>query len=285
MEKREPLLFLLLVIFWALNYSLIKLALNYVQPFYLTFLRLLLTLPFLAILVPRGFKPIPGIKKNIQILIFGLFGIFGTWTLWYLGEYYITSSLAAIIMYTYPITTMALSSSILKEKLSAMSFSGMILGFIGVIMIFYEQFYVSNIIGPLLVFLSSICWSISIIFYKKTLSNESYATVNTYQMIYALPFTIALVFFNPMPIYLPLKFWLVVLLLAFPGTALAFTIYVFMYSKYSVNSITPYLFLVPAISVIFSYIIFRTEFTMLEIIGFLFLSLGIYLTTKRTTPS
>lgn len=280
MEKREVLLFSLLVTFWALNYSLIKLALNYVQPFYLTFLRLLFTIPFIAILIPHGFKPIRGLKKNIEILIFGLLGIFSTWTFWYLGENYISPSLAAIIMYTYPIITMALSSSILKEKLSTISFSGMLLGFIGVIMIFYERFYVSNIIGPLLVFVSSICWSISIIFYKKTLSKENYATVNTYQMIYALPFTIILLLFNPMPINLPLKFWFIILLLAFPGTALAFTIYVFMYSKYTVNSITPYLFLVPAISMIFSYIIFRTEFTLSELIGFLLLSLGIYLTTK-----
>jgi len=280
MEKREILMFSLLVTFWALNYSLIKLALNYVRPFYLTFLRLIFTLPFLVILIPHGFKPIRSVKKNIEILIFGSLGIFGTWTFWYLGENYISSSVAAIIMYTYPIITMALSSSILKEKLSAISFSGMLLGFIGVIMIFYEQFYISNVIGPLLVFGSSICWSISIIFYKKTLSKENYATVNTYSMIYALPFTIALLLFNPMPLYLPLKFWFIILLLAFPGTALAFTIYVLMYSKYSVNSITPYLFLVPAISEIFSYIIFGTGFTKFELVGFLLLSIGIYLTTR-----
>ncbi len=280
MEKREALLFSLLITFWALNYPLIKLALNYVQPFYLTFFRLLLTLPFLAILIPRGFKPIHGIKKNIEILIFGMLGIFGTWTFWYLGENYISSSLAAIIMYTYPIIAILLSAAILKEKLRLVNFTGVILGFVGVIMILYEQFFISNIIGPILVFLSSISWSISIIFYKKTLSKENYATVNTYQMIYAIPLTVALLFFNSAPTYLPLKFWLIILLLAFPGTALAFTIYVLMYSKYSVNSITPYLFLVPAISVIFSYIIFRTKFTILELIGFLLLLVGIYATTR-----
>ncbi|MGC8558449.1 MAG: DMT family transporter [Nitrososphaeria archaeon] len=280
MEKKEVGLFALLITFWALNYPLIKLALNYVQPFYLMFLRLLFTIPFLAILAPRGFKPVLGLKKNAQILIFGIFGIFGTWALWYLGELYISSSLAAIIMYTYPIITILLSSTFLKESLSVMKALGVMIGFTGIIMIFYEQIYFSNILGPMLVLLSAISWSISIIFYKKTLSKENYATVNTYQMIYALPFSMALLLFNQTPIYLPARFWLIVILLAFPGTALTFTIYVLMYSKYKVNSITPYLFLVPAISVFFSYIIFRTQFNFIELIGFILLSVGIYATTK-----
>jgi len=280
MEKREVGLFALLITFWALNYPLIKLALNYVQPFYLTFLRLLFTIPFLAILVPRGFKPILSLKKNIEILIFGVFGIFGTWTLWYLGELYISSSLASIIMYTYPIITILLSSIFLKENLSSLKALGVMTGFVGIIMIFFDQIYFSNILGPMLVLLSAISWSISIIFYKKTLSKENYATVNTYQMIYALPFSMSLLLFNQTPIYLPARFWLIVILLAFPGTALTFTIYVLIYSKYKVNSITPYLFLVPAISVFFSYIIFRTQFNFIELIGFILLSAGIYVTTK-----
>ena len=280
MEKQDIFFFSLLITFWALNYPLIKLALNYMHPFYLTFFRLLFTLPFLAILIPHGFKPLKGIKKNLEVLIFGALGVLGTWTLWYLGENYISSSLAAIIMYTYPIITIVLAAAFIREKLGLVRLTGALLGFIGIVFILYEQIFVTNPIGILLVFLSSISWSISIIFYKRTLSGENYATVNTYQMIYALPLSAILLLFNSPPSHLPLSFWMIILLLSFPGTAVTFTIYVYMYSKYSVNRITAYLFLVPAISVLFSYVIFRTEFTPLEIMGFALVICGIYMASR-----
>ncbi len=280
MKRQEIFLFSLLITFWALNYPLTKLALNYAQPFYLTFFRLLFTLPFLAILIPRGFKPLKGIRKNAEVLIFGALGVFATWTLWYVGENYISSSLAAIIMYTYPVITIVLASAILKEKLGFVKLTGAVLGFTGIIFILYEQIFITNAIGIVLVFMSSVSWSISIIFYKRALSGENYATVNTYQMIYALPLSAILLLFNPAPAHLPLNFWLIILLLAFPGTAVTFTVYVYMYSKYSVNRITPYLFLVPAISVLFSYVIFRTAFSPLEIAGFALLLCGIYMTSR-----
>ena len=75
-RRLEALLFLTLTSFWALTYPLTKVALLYVDPFQLTFLRLVVALPFLAVFIPRGLRPLRGVMTNLLMMLFGGLDIF-----------------------------------------------------------------------------------------------------------------------------------------------------------------------------------------------------------------
>ncbi len=280
MEKQEALAFAWLVTFWALNYPLVKIALRFVDPFLLTFIRLLLTVAFLLIVTPKSFAPIKGLKANVFLFLFSFLGIFSSWTLWYLGESEISPSLSVILMYSYPVIAVVLSALILKEKVSKSKALGTVLGFLGIFVIFFRESNVLSALSMGLVVASAFAWALSIIVYKKYLSIYDYKKVNAYQMLYSLPLSLALFPLFKANSGLTLYFWEVMLVIAVPGTAFTFLAYVYLYSKHEVSAITPFLFLVPAISVIFSYFIFGEGLSHTELLGYALLALGIYLSSK-----
>ncbi|MFP3214461.1 MAG: DMT family transporter [Nitrososphaeria archaeon] len=280
MEKKEGLAFSWLVTFWALNYTLVKIALAFVNPFLLAFLRLLMTVAFLLIVTPRSFVPLKGLKANLYLFIFSFLGIYSSWTLWYVGESYISPSLSVILMYTYPVIAVILSAIILKERVTRNKIIGTLIGFSGIFMIFFSESSFNNIFAMLLVIGSAFSWALSIIVYKKYLSAYDYKLVNAYQMLYSLPLSLALFPFFRISSALNAFFWGVMLIIAIPGTAFTFLAYVYLYSKHEVSKITPYLFLVPAISVVFSYLIFGETLLYTELFGYILLAAGIYISSK-----
>lgn len=280
MEKKEGLAFSWLVTFWALNYTLVKIALAFVNPFLLAFLRLLMTVAFLLIVTPRSFVPLKGLKANLYLFIFSFLGIYSSWTLWYVGESYISPSLSVILMYTYPVIAVILSAIILKERVTRNKIIGTLIGFSGIFMIFFSESSFNNIFAMLLVIGSAFSWALSIIVYKKYLSAYDYKLVNAYQMLYSLPLSLALFPFFRISSPLNAFFWGVMLIIAIPGTAFTFLAYVYLYSKHEVSKITPYLFLVPAISVVFSYLIFGETLLYTELFGYILLAAGIYISSK-----
>jgi drug/metabolite transporter (DMT)-like permease len=206
-EKKEGLAFSWLVTFWALNYTLVKIALAFVNPFLLAFLRLLMTVAFLLIVTPRSFVPLKGLKANLYLFIFSFLGIYSSWTLWYVGESYISPSLSVILMYTYPVIAVILSAIILKERVTRNKIIGTLIGFSGIFMIFFSESSFNNIFAMLLVIGSAFSWALSIIVYKKYLSAYDYKLVNAYQMLYSLPLSLALFPFFRISSALNAFFW------------------------------------------------------------------------------
>lgn len=280
MEKKEGLAFSWLVTFWALNYPLVKIALAFTDPFFLAFLRLLLTVAFLLAVTPSSFVPLKGLKANLYLFIFSFLGIYSSWTLWYVGESYISPSLSVILMYTYPVIAVILSALILKERVTRNRVIGTIVGFSGIFVIFFRESSFNNIFAMLFVIGSAFSWALSIIIYKKYLSAYDYKRVNAYQMLYSLPLTLAIFPLFRVSSALNIFFWEVMLIIAVPGTAFTFLAYVYLYSKHEVSAITPYLFLVPAISVVFSYLIFGETLSYTELLGYTLLAAGIYVSSK-----
>ena len=280
MERKEAIAFAWLVTFWALNYPLVKIALAYADPFFLTFLRLLLTVAFLALVTPKSFAPINDLRANLYLFLFSFLGIFSSWTLWYFGESYISPSLSVILMYTYPVIAVILSAVMLKERVTKNKVIGTIVGFLGIFIIFFRESSANNAFAMMLVVASAFSWALSIMVYKKYLSAYDYKRVNAYQMLYSLPLSLSLFPLFRLSSGLNPYFWEIMLMIAVPGTAFTFLAYVYLYSKHEVSVITPYLFLVPAISVIFSYLIFGETVTYVELFGYIFLAIGIYMSSR-----
>ncbi|MGP6220243.1 DMT family transporter [Caldiplasma sukawensis] len=279
MEKTDSLFFLSMIIFWGLNYPLVKIGFRYENPYVLLFYRLIFAAIGTLIIFNRHLVFRFSRRSFQKLIVLSLFNILIFMELWFIGEQYISASLTSIIIYTYPITSTLLSIIFLKEKYRKESILGIILGFAGIFVVFYNGIDVQYVYGILIALGGSISWAIGTIFYKKYIITEDKASVNFYQILLAIApsFIIAYIsdpgtlIFTPPPIFI-----IITILMGVPGTALAYYAYLHLYRKLNVSVVSSFLFLVPVSSVIFAYFLLNESLSYLQYSGLVLIGIGIY---------
>jgi drug/metabolite transporter (DMT)-like permease len=134
-SRRAYLLLLVVIVFWAGNYPLGKLALQELGPITLTGARTLLAAPLL-ILVGRLTAPLPralGRADYVAFLVLGLSGLVANTTVWYLGLKYTTALNAGIVGASPPIFVAVAASLWLGDRLSPRNWVGIGLSVVAVL--------------------------------------------------------------------------------------------------------------------------------------------------------
>jgi drug/metabolite transporter (DMT)-like permease len=271
--------------FWGLNYPLVKIALQYQSFATLTLFRVLFAIVFSFAIFWKKIRFPKDKTDNFNIFVFAILNIVIFFTLWFMGESTVSSGLSSIIIYTYPILSILFSFLFLKEGLNNYKIAGLIFGFIGLVLIFANQIITRPNIGLVFLIIAAISWSFGIVFLRKYLTLVGSYTVNSLQFLYALP----LVFIISIPYHVVnvskfnIEFLLITLYMGSLGTAVAYFIFVHLYSKYKASEISGFFFLVPAISLILGYFILGETMSLITYIGFAVIGIGIYLTSVNST--
>jgi Predicted permeases len=275
--------FVLMASFWALNYPLVKFAYAYETPMALLFFRILFAAVSSLIIFNRGIHIPRDLLTNLKILVFALLNLVLFMGFWFAGEATESSALSSIIIYSYPVITIALSSAFLKEKLSGLRIAGTAVGFVGLLFIFIQQLIIRPGIGLIFLVLAAVSWSVATVYFRKYLVHVGSMTVNTLQFIYALPFIVAFVVpFQMISISgLTPKFLAIMVYMGALSTAVAYWIYMRLYTKYSVSEISALFFAVPAISIVFSYFLLGEKNTIFTYFGFALIAAGIFLSSRK----
>ncbi len=278
----EPLLFLLMVFFWGSNYIIVKIAYLYDNSATLILLRDVYAFVFSAILFYRHVKIPNSLRENAKLFIFGNLNITGFFTLWFFAENYVSASLTSIIIYSYPIISTLFAYLFAGEKLGKIKFSGIIIGFMGIVIIFLKNITYSNYIYLVMLILGAMSWAGGTVFYRKYLTNYDPANTNTIQLLYAFPgILIISFFFGGINInMINIKLNLVMIYMGFLGTAIAYFIFLLLYKKYNVASISAYFFTVPIISVVLSIVILNEVVNYYTVIGLIIVCIGIFISGR-----
>lgn len=282
-KAADGVAFFAMASFWALNYPLVKFIYAYQPPLAILFFRLFFAAIFSFLFFRKKITFPRDLKTHFHLAVFGLLNLVFFMGFWFTGEGTESSGISVIIVYTYPIFSIAFSAVFLREKLTFVRILGTLFGFLGMVLIFVDQLSISA--GPGLIFLiaASISWALGTIYFKKYLVHVGNYTVNSMQFIYAVPVVLAYVLatggfngngFTP-------QFLAVVIYMGSLSTAVAYYIYLHLYSKYSVSSISSYFFAVPGLSIIFSYFILQESNTLFTYMGFALISLGIYFSSRQ----
>jgi len=284
MEKGEQIirdsgLFILMSLFWALNYSFLKIALIYEPPLVVLLFRIIFAAIFSIIFSYSSLKVLKGVGY-IKLLIMSLLNISLFMTLWFLGEETEPASISSILIYTYPIISVLFSSLFLNEKLTYLKIIGTFIGFIGLVIIFIYQIEIKFSIGLFLLLSGAFMWAFGTVYYKKYLGKIDQGAVNSIQFIYAIPVILIFTVFEGGFKSLNLNFILLTLYMGSLGTAVAYFIYLSLLKRYNVSHISPYLFSVPAFSIFLSLIINKEIITLNTVVGFSLISLGIFLSSR-----
>ena len=206
----------------------------------------------------------------------------------YWGEQYLTAGVTAIFFATFPLFTSVFSNFVFKnETFNKLKFSGVMIGFIGVVLIFYEQLLQTNyqfivIIAVLAIIVSAAAAAISTLIVKKHLNHIATVPLTLHQMLWGVVslFVISLLFGETTDININLRVGGAVLYLGVFGSAAAFVMYYWLLKKLSAITLSFIIYITPLVAVLVDWLVFGETIALKTLMGMLLIFGGIALSQK-----
>jgi drug/metabolite transporter (DMT)-like permease len=230
---------------------------------------------------PRG-------KEWLTIVILGLLNLFLTNGLTTLGVKYIPAGLASIIAAIYPLWLVFLGPFYGRtKKIPAGILIGLLLGFGGICVIFYE--HLKDLLnadfrfGIVISLIASLTWALGTIFTKRAAKSFNPYFSICLQMIISglLMLLVATATGNWIPLdRIPMLSWIDISYLAIFGSILAFLTFLYALQHLSTEQVSIYAYLNPIVAVILGSVFFNEKFTLFIGIGGLITLYGVFLVNR-----
>jgi drug/metabolite transporter (DMT)-like permease len=285
-NNKDLFLMLLLSIIWGSAFFNIKIATYSYEPFTLALVRVIFASVPLFLLCKFNKIKIEAFGKHWdRYALIGLCNIAIPFVLIAIGTSKINSYLAAILMSTTPLSGSILAHLFTKnEKLSYMKSVGVLIGFSGIIFLFFDKVIINseNYLYALITILGSTFYCIGglLTLKLKNRINENVTTSTTlWSVIFLLPFSIMLETpWNSSP---TIQSTLSLLYLGVIATGLAWLI---RFRILTVNGLvfqTQVAYLIPIFGIIFGYFLMNEVITWRVILSLVVILAGIYIFKKN----
>ena len=223
-------------------------------------------------------------KKNLieSILSGVLFHGFYLGGVFYSISIGIPTGIAALIVTLQPVLTNILSGPILNEKITIQQWFGVLLGFVGASLVLgLDVGSEIPLLGLTATIIALLSITISTIWQKKLSKNLPLSVSNFYQALGGCLFHVLVIIFFAKPyINLNKTFLIAMSHQIFLVSFGAFTILMFLIKKNSASKTVSIFFLIPTTSALMAWFFLGENLTILDIIGFLITSMGVYIATR-----
>ena len=286
------LVYALACLIWGSTWMAIRLGLDSLTPFISVGLRFSFAALFILI-----FMKIKGLKVQMDKLSIKLymqmafFSFVIPYGLVYWGEQYIPSGLASVLFAINPFFVTIFSFFMLsQEKITLYKIIGMIIGFIGIVVIFSED--ITNtaaffVWGMVAIVLSALLQGWIQVVMKKHGQYLNSFTMNFYPMLIAGVCMLILGFFTENLNYIKFdsKAILSVLYLASFGSMVVFTCWYWLLKRVNVIVLSLITFITPVIALILGIILLKEVFTVSDLIGSFLVLVGLMVATLGNVKS
>ena len=282
----------MLCLIWGSTWLGIKIGLEDSPPFLSAGFRFLLATSVLYIWGRlRGIRFSDYKQKIVQILIPGFFLYYLSYSFVYWAEQYINSGLTAVLFATFPFFVAIYAAFLLRdEKLSAKKILGLLFGFFGIVMIFWDNLSFSGeniFVGMLGVILSAGFSAYASVRVKRDLYDVEPIAISTYQMGLGTVLLLGSGFLSERlgDFKITYKSIGALVYLAFFGSALAFVTYYWLLKKIEVTKLSLITFITPIVALILGWLIMGEAITIYLLLGTVLVIFGIWLVTRyRPSP-
>jgi len=285
-----PLLLVLVSLIWAGSFIAVRVTINEIPPVDLGFLRFLVATPLMVLILFLRKKPIRIPTKELpSLIVLGLTGVTLLYIFQFIGIAYTTASTAAVLINTNIIFIVILSAMFLKEIFSLKKTLGIILSFLGVIIVILAQMRNENIVfsdvflvGCLFVLLSAFCWAIYSVVGKRLLTEYDSFTVTTYAFVLGTIFFLPVVLPNITGVIQNISFngWMAVFYLALLCSVFGYAAWYYALSKTEAGRAAVFLNFIPLFAITLSSFFIREIPSILFLLGAILIIYGVYLTQK-----
>ncbi|WP_366522805.1 DMT family transporter [Ignavibacterium sp.] len=279
---------LLAVIFWGASFIATKFLLEEVSPETIISLRLILAIILLTIvaLITKSDFSI-NLKNHLRILLLAAVAVFHLW-IQITGLKYTTAANTGWIIGTAPIFIALLGFIFLKEKLNSIKISGIVIAFVGLLLLVGKgnplNIDLVKNVGDLLVLFSSFTWGVYSIINKKISLNYSPLMTILYLFILMaliiIPFNINKKAVDSI-IHLSTIGWISILFLGLLCSGVAYVIWAYSLREMESAKVGAYLYLEPFVTVLTAWLFLKEEITALMVLSGLLIIFGVYLVNKE----
>ena len=291
LKKYLPFLALALVSFiWGTTWVVVKMGvLTGIHPLYLAGLRLSIAgFCYLLFFFAAGKAVWPG-KKDwtgilfMSALLFIFSNGFATW-----GTRYISSGLAAIIAALFPLFVAIIQMFGPGGKRPGnISLAGLLIGFAGVIIIFYEQLiHAGNrnfLTGILLSLTAATSWAFAVIFTTKASVKLNRYYLLGWQMFLGGLFLVLVsgITGNALSLTsIPAKTWLLLVYLVLPGSIIAFIAFIYALQHLPTALVSIYAYINPMVALFFGHVLLNEQWNFSLLTGSVVTLVGVYMVNE-----
>ncbi|MEJ9281560.1 MULTISPECIES: DMT family transporter [Ureibacillus] len=287
-ESKNPLvsylLLALLIIIWGVSWPIYKHGVNFMPPLLFAGIRsfiagiILLTLAWkmrhlLKFKEHWKFYVISAILNNILYL--------GLQTV---GMVYLPGGLFSVLVYFQPVILGILSWWLLNEDMTVTKIFGLVLGFIGIVLVSIDGLIIHlSAIGVALALATALAWASGVVFVKKLKSRVDFYWMVVMQLILGGGSLLVLGYFleNINAIVWNIDLISTIIWGGTAGMAAGQVIYFKLMNEGEASKVGSYTFLVPIISVVVSAIFLNEAITKNLFIGMILVGSSIYLVNKQ----
>lgn len=181
-------LLILVILFWGVNWPIMKLGLGYVTPLWFATTRMFLgCLSLFFFLALQGRNIIPGRHDIPILLIIAVFQIFVPTSLIHSGLLFMEPGRSSILVFTIPLWVAPMAVFVLGERLSWRKIAGLLAGLGGIGVLFAPEVFDFNdtnaLIGNVFMIISSFSFALAIILVRRHSWSTSVIRLLPWQMM------------------------------------------------------------------------------------------------------
>jgi drug/metabolite transporter (DMT)-like permease len=284
---RTDFLMLLAVLFWALNFPAIKLALREFSPHGFNGPRLALASSLLLAFLWRKEGGRHLCRSDVlRIVVLGLVGNTFYQVLFINGISQSSASRTSLVMTMTPIVIALLSAVFLQERIHREGWAGIFLSLLGLWMILSRDGSIFSLLtlslkGDLLILLGDLFWAVYTVFSKPLLSKISPLRLTTLTLaagtLFYLPLTVKDVVELPLGLPSPTS-WAALLFSSVLAIAASYLIWYSSVKRIGSAKTGIYVNIAPVLTVFFARIFLSERMTARQLAGALIIIIGSYLT-------
>ncbi len=276
MDSKDWFLLTTLAAIWGSAFMFIKISAVIFGPILLVTLRLLIAgFVFMPFLLRKKKRPL--FKSYLPaILIIAIVSNAIPFSMFAYASLGATSNMLGILNGTTAFLTSVIAYLWLKESITSKQMIGLLLGFIGVLILVNPSNGSTTFIASMCAMIGSLCYAFNAVYLQKYHSNSDKIVLIGWSMLFGGFFMIPLAAFN-LPNAMPdINSILALLWLAVISTGLGYLAYVRLIDKIGAVKTATLTYLLPVFSIIWGAIFLQEEITFIILGGFIFVMMGMY---------
>lgn len=278
------------VFIWASTFTVIKIGLERITPLNLSFVRSILATFFLLgwlLLkgnqqeIARALKFHLGYIIGLGVVGVALFNIFQN-----IGIGLTSSGIASLLVASNPVFILILGASFLGEKITKSKAAGIVLGFVGIIIVTFLGKNMALLLrsgsfwGNILALLSAVCWAVYSVMNKNALKRYSPLILTALAYVFGslILFFFCFTFEDVSLIFqCSLSSWLILLYLGILASGVTFYLWNYALSIMEASRVSVFIFLIPVLAILLGKVILNETITGFTFLGTALVLSGIYL--------
>jgi drug/metabolite transporter (DMT)-like permease len=231
--------------------------------------------------------PLPKGKEWTPVLVLSFLNFIMSNGLSTWGVKYISAGLGSIMGAIFPLWLVIIGLFVSKEKIPQRALIGLLLGFAGVCVIFYEHlqdFFIPDFrFGIILSLIATWTWAFATLYTKQQAARfNPYFSLGLQMLISGIClYTFTSLTGNTIPItQIPWQSWASIGYLILFGSLIAFICYLYALQNLPTEQASIYAYVNPMVAVLCGWLIFNEKVTIFITVGGLVTLLGVYLVNK-----